>query len=112
MLRHLLPLSAWSLVACGAPVTPEPSADEPQGCVCNPDRSYTIPDAQPGDVYLACADERAQTTVTTGGEVRGFWEDGCLTITVVSVELGANEIVVQLRGAGGKPMCADAFERL
>jgi hypothetical protein len=68
---------------------------------------------EPGDAFLACAPQRIHTTVITGGEIHGYWANGCLTITVMSVEPGAGgQLVIELRGAGGGPLCADVFERL
>lgn len=111
MTRFFYTILVLLAVACGGPVESDPTNPSPDEPACGPD-GYVLPGAQPGDVYRACGPERIQTTVTTGGEIAGYWERPCLTITVETVEPGADELVVDLRGAGGRSLCADTFERV
>jgi hypothetical protein len=103
-------LSVLLAVACGSPLESTPPADEPAPIACGPN-GYVIRDTEPGDRFIACADAKIQAFTASGGELRGAWDGGCVALTVLSIEPGA-ELVVQLRGPDGAPLCADAFERL
>ena len=113
-MRILPLLAALALaVACGSPVdsTPAPEPGDPAQLACGAG-GYVLEGAMPGDRFEACGPEKIQTTVTTGGTIYATWARPCLTIEVTSVEPGATALVIDLRGAGGRSICADTFERV